>query len=233
MWFRIEMIPLKKKKNLFQYNPIAMLSRNQTVIEEQVNGVSHIIGVLFCLIGMPFLIAKASEQHNFVTVASVVVFGIGMLMVYSFSSLYHLVQNEKKKKQLKIADHISIYYLIAGTYSPLMIAYLNKNTALIFLGIMWLIVLLGTFFKIVNINRFRKASVVMYVLMGWMILFVIRPLWGVMPLQVFWWIVAGGISYTVGVYFYVNSYKKYFHAIWHFFVLLGTLFHYIAIFESL
>ncbi|AOW09467.1 PAQR family membrane homeostasis protein TrhA [Flavobacterium gilvum] len=210
-----------------------MTKRIQTHREEQVNGISHLFGILFCLIGMPFLIAKANEHHNFMTLTSVIVFGIGMLMVYSFSTLYHLVQNKKRKQLLKIADHISIYYLIAGTYSPLMIAYLNRSTALIFLGIMWLIALLGTFFKIINSNRFKKASVVMYLLMGWMIVFVIKPLWGIMPLSVFLWILAGGISYSVGVYFYVNSYKKYFHAVWHFFVLLGTVFHYIAVLKSL
>lgn len=210
-----------------------MRGRIQTRDEELANGVSHILGILFCLIGMPFLIVKACERHNLITETSVIVFGIGMLLVYSFSSLYHLVQKEKTKQLLKIADHISIYYLIAGTYSPLMVVYLNKKTALVFLGIMWLIVVLGTFFKIFYVDRFKFVSVVLYLLMGWMIVFVIKPLWGVIPFSVFLWILAGGISYTAGVYFYVKSYKNYFHSIWHFFVLLGTIFHYVAIFKSL
>src|SRR6478752_6349016 len=129
-----------------------MAKRTQTLKEELVNGISHILGVIFCLTGMPFLIVKANEQHNLVVELSVIVFGIGMLLVYSFSSLYHLVQKEKTKQLLKIADHISIYYLIAGTYSPLMILYLSKKEAFIFLGIMWAIVLLGTFFKIFYVN---------------------------------------------------------------------------------
>jgi len=210
-----------------------MEGRIQTRNEELANGISHIMGVLFCFIAMPPLIIIASKQHDLTTVLSVLTFGIGMLLVYSFSSLYHLVQKEKTKQLLKIADHISIYYLIAGTYSPLMILYLNKKTALIFLGIMWSIVLLGTFFKIFYVNRFKVVSTLLYLLMGWMIVFVVKPLWGVMPLLVFLWILAGGLCYTIGVYFYVNSYKKYFHVIWHFFVLLGTLFHYIAILKSL
>lgn len=210
-----------------------MSTRSQTRKEELANGISHVLGILFCLIGIPFLIAKANEGHNFVTVSSVIVFGIGMLLVYTFSTLYHLAQKEKKKQVLKIADHICIYYLIAGTYSPLMIAYLDKKTALVFLGIMWIIVLFGTFFKVFYVDRFRFVSVMMYVLMGWMIVFVLKPLLEVMPMSVFSWIVAGGISYSVGVYFYMKSYKKYFHVIWHFFVLLGTIFHYIAILKSL
>ena len=182
---------------------------------------------------MPFLIVKAMGQDNLITESSVIIFGIGMLLVYSFSSLYHLVQKEKTKQLFKIADHISIYYLIAGTYSPLMVIYLKKETALVFLGIMWSIVLLGTFFKIFYVDRFKFISVALYLLMGWMIVFVIKPLWGVMPFSVFLWILAGGLSYTVGVYFYVKGHKSYFHTVWHFFVLLGTIFHYVAILESL
>ena len=207
--------------------------RIQTRNEELANGISHALGVLFCLIGMPFLLMKSSGQHNLITESSVIVFGIGMLLVYSFSSLYHLAQKEKTKQLLKIADHISIYYLIAGTYSPLMVIYLNKETALVFLGIMWSIVLLGTFFKVFYVDRFKFVSVLLYLLMGWMIVFVIKPLWGVIPLSVFLWILAGGLSYTIGVYFYMKGHKNYFHTVWHFFVLLGTVFHYVAILESL
>lgn len=210
-----------------------MPKRIQTRPEEVANGVSHLFGVLFCLIGMPFLIAKTREQHNLITEWSVILFGIGMLLVYSFSSLYHFAQKEKAKRLLKIADHSSIYYLIAGTYSPLMVIYLNKETALGFLGIMWFAVLLGTFFKIYYVGRFKSVSVVLYLLMGWMIVFVIKPLWGVIPLSVFLWILAGGLSYTIGVYFYIKGDRIYYHTIWHFFVLMGTIYHYVAIYSSL
>lgn len=210
-----------------------MPKRIQTRPEEVANGVSHLFGVLFCLIGMPFLIAKSRVQHNLITEWSVILFGIGMLLVYSFSSLYHFAQKEKTKRLFKIADHSSIYYLIAGTYSPLMVIYLNKETALVFLGIMWFAVLLGTFFKIYYVGRFKSVSVVLYLLMGWMIVFVIKPLWGVIPLSVFLWILAGGLSYTIGVYFYIKGDRIYYHTIWHFFVLMGTLYHYVAIYSSL
>jgi hemolysin III len=210
-----------------------MSDRIQTRNEELANGISHILGIFFCLIAMPFLIYIVIKQHNLITVLSVLTFGIGMLLVYSFSSLYHLVKKEKTKQILKIADHISIYYLIAGTYSPLMILYLNAENALIFLGIMWSIVLLGTFFKIFFVNRFKIVSTLLYLLMGWMIVFVVKPLWGVIPLSVFLWILAGGVSYSVGVFFYLKGNKKYYHTVWHFFVLLGTVFHYIAILKSL
>ena len=210
-----------------------MQDRDQTRKEELANGISHLVGGGGCLIAIPFLVIIAYKKHDLVTVLSVITFGIGMLLVYSFSTLYHLVLKEKTKRILNIADHISIYYLIAGTYSPLMIIYLNKENALVFLGVMWSIVLLGTFFKIFFINRFKIVSVILYMLMGWMIVFVIKPLWGVMPLSVFLWILAGGLSYTIGVYFYIKGIKNYYHTIWHFWVLLGTGFHYMAIFKSL
>lgn len=210
-----------------------MSNRIQTRKEELSNGISHILGVLFCLIATPFLVLIAIKEHDLITVLSVFIFGLGMLLVYSFSSFYHLVQKENTKRLLNIADHISIYYLIAGTYSPLMIVYLSRETAFIFLGIMWFMVLLGTFFKVFFTHRFKFFSVLLYLVMGWMIVFVVKPLWGIMPLSVFLWILAGGISYTLGVIFYVKSDKKYFHTIWHFFVLIGTVSHYIAILQSL
>lgn len=210
-----------------------MEERIQTRNEELANGISHALGVFFCLMAVPYLIVIAYKEYSLITVLSVLAFGIGMLLVYSFSSLYHLAQKEKTKQRLKIADHISIYYLIAGTYSPLMVIYLKEETALIFLGIMWLLVLLGSFFKIFYVDRFKIVSVVLYLLMGWMIVFVAKPLWGVIPLAVFWWILAGGLSYTVGVYFYIKGSRNYFHTVWHLFVLLGTIFHYIAILLSL
>jgi hemolysin III len=210
-----------------------MSDRIQTPNEELANGISHILGVAFCLIAIPFLINQAFKDHDIVTVLSIFAFGIGMLLVYSFSSLYHLVQKEKTKQLLKIADHISIYFLIAGTYSPLMILYLSKENALVFLSIMWSIVFLGAFFKIFYVDRFKFISVLLYLLMGWMIVFVIKPLWGVIPFSVFLWILAGGLSYTIGVYFYVKGNKNYYHTVWHLFVLLGTVFHYVAILKSL
>lgn len=210
-----------------------MEERNQTRNEELANGISHLLGVFFCVLAMPFLILMASEQQDFSKIVAVYTYGFGMLMVYTFSTLYHLAIKENIKRLLNIADHISIYYLIAGTYTPLMVVYLNKENAFIFLGIVWSLVLLGTFFKIFYMRRFKVFSVALYLVMGWMIIFVIKPLWGAMPLDIFLWILAGGLFYTIGVYFFVNGDKKGFHTIWHFCVLLGTVFHYVAIYKSM
>jgi hemolysin III len=210
-----------------------MLHRNQTQSEELANGISHILGVLFCLIAMPFVIMTAYRRDDSGTVLSVIIFGVGMLLVYTFSALYHLTKDEKIKRLFNTADHISIYYLIAGTYTPLMVLYLNHGIAVIFLGVMWFIVALGTVFKIFYAKRFEFVSMLLYLVMGWMIVFVIKPLWGTVPVAVLALIFAGGISYTFGIYFFVKGDKRYYHTIWHLFVLLGTVLHYISIYLSL
>lgn len=210
-----------------------MFHRSQTRNEELANGISHILGVVFCLIAMPVVIETAYRRNDPVTLLSVITFGVGMLLVYTSSTLYHLAKNEKTKRLLNTADHVSIYYLIAGTYTPLMVRYLNHDTTVAFLGVMWFIVLLGTVFKIFYAKRFEFVSMLLYLVMGWMIIFVIKPLWYTVPSVVLAWILAGGISYTFGVYFFVKGDKRYYHTIWHLFVLLGTVFHYISIFISL
>jgi hemolysin III len=210
-----------------------MFHRSQTRNEELANGISHILGVLFCLIAMPFVIMIAYRRDDSATVLSVITFGVGMLLVYTSSTLYHLTKNEKTKRLLNTADHISIYYLIAGTYTPLMVRYLNHDTTVVFLGVMWFIVALGTFFKIFYAKRFEVLSMLLYLIMGWMIIFVIKPLSHTVPSVVLDLILAGGISYTFGIYFFVKGDKRYYHTIWHLFVLLGTILHYISIYISL
>lgn len=206
--------------------------RKQTPKEEIWNTVTHAVGVALCLVGMAFLYKDALHACNLFEIIALIAFFVGMLLVYGFSTAYHFARNPQRKKMLNKFDHISIYFLIAGTYSPLMAKYLPTRTAIIFLSIMWGIVFVGILYKILFIDRWRWFSVTTYLLMGWMIVFVIKPLIHSIPLSIFCWILAGGISYTVGVYFYVKHRKKYFHTVWHFFVLLGTIFHFIAIYKS-
>ena len=207
--------------------------REQSRKEEIVNAITHGLGIIFCLVAMPFVLANALEDGMGVTFFSVLIFGIGMLMVYAFSTSYHYTQRKRLKEVLLIADHISIYFLIAGTYTPLMLKYLPTETAYIFLGILWSIVLIASILKVFYVNKYQLASLVLYVLMGWMLVFVIKPLLNSMPMPIFLWIVAGGVSYCIGVYFYVKSHKMYYHSVWHLFVLLGTVLHSVSIFLSM
>lgn len=206
-----------------------MPNRAQTRNEEIANVISHSLGILFALIAMPIVLVTAFRDGNFAAFYSIFAFGIGLFLVYTFSTLYHFARDERHKSWLQVADHISIYFLIAGTYTPLVIEYLPPTTAWVFLSVLWSIVLLGMFFKLFFINRFEILSVILYVMMGWMLIFVIKPFIQNVPLSVFTWIVAGGLSYSIGVYFYVKSHKLYYHTIWHVFVLLGSIFHFVSI----
>lgn len=201
-----------------------MIDRPQTRKEEIANAISHFVGILFCIIAMPFILFDTFSYANTTPFYAVLVFAFGMLLVYTFSTIYHWMEKESAKKRLKKWDHISIYFLIAGTYTPLMIKYLNGELAVWFLAILWSLVALGVVYKLCFMDRFEWFSVLLYLAMGWMIVFVVKPLINTMPLDVFWWILAGGISYTIGVYFFIKSHKYFYHTIWHIFVLMGNHF---------
>lgn len=209
------------------------IRRIQNPREEFYNTITHVLGIVFCLIGMPFLLYSSYQKVDIALFISVFIFGFGMLLVYTFSSLYHAAKTERAKDLLQIGDHISIYFLIAGTYTPLMVRYLKPETAMLFLGVMWAIVAIGVIFKLFFTKRFKLLSVLLYLALGWMIVFVIEPLSVTMPFVVFKWILIGGASYSIGVYFYVKDTKTYFHSIWHLFVLLGTVAHFVAVYISL
>jgi hemolysin III len=209
------------------------IGRIQNPREEFYNTITHVLGIAFCLIGMPFLLYSSYQKVDIALFISVFIFGFGMLLVYTFSSLYYAAKTERAKDLLQIGDHISIYFLIAGTYTPLMVRYLKPETAMLFLGVMWTIVVIGVVFKLFFTKRFKLLSVLLYLALGWMIVFVIEPLSVTMPFVVFKWILIGGASYSIGVYFYVKDTKTYFHSIWHLFVLLGTVAHFVAVYISL
>lgn len=206
-----------------------MAKREQTRNEEVANAITHLIGILLSLVAIPFLFVRYISQDDIIGLLSVLAFIVGMLMVYTFSTLYHIAKPSRLKNILNKMDHISIFFLIAGTYTPLIIRYTDTQFSTIFLSILWGIVLVGIFFKIFLIHRLRWFSVALYLLMGWMFIFILKPMLANMPLSVLWWIMAGGVSYSLGVYFYVKSSKPYFHTIWHLFVLAGTVFHFISI----
>jgi len=208
------------------------MKRPQTPKEEQLNTFTHGLGIVFCVIVMPIVLFSIYDESNLKPFFSVLVFAVGMLLVYTFSTLFHAAKNEKTKDLLQIGDHISIYFLIAGTYTPLMVRYLSPETAVVFLTVMWSIVAVGVVFKVFFTKRFKYLSVLLYLFLGWMIVFVLEPLLENIPLSVLWWIIAGGFSYTTGVYFYMKDHKFYYHTIWHVFVLFGTFAHFISVWLS-
>jgi hemolysin III len=153
-------------------------------------------------------------------------------MVFTFSTLYHGFQHEKVKRALKILDHISIYYLIAGTYTPLILIYNNNSFGMTLLCVLWSLTILGTIFKVFYCGRWDVISTVIYLLMGWSMLAGGSSFFERMPNSVLQMVIAGGIIYSLGVIFYLWDRYFYSHALWHLFVLAAAICHYVAILLS-
>ena len=200
--------------------------------QELVNSIMHGFGILFGIISIPILITFSAKGDNINGIIGSSIYGFCFLMVFTFSTLYHSFQHEKVKQALKILDHISIYYLIAGTYTPLVLIYNRNSFGLTLLCVLWLFAILGTFFKIRYCGRWEIISTAIYLLMGWSMLVGGKSFFLRMPAPVFQMIIAGGIIYSIGVIFYLWDKYFYSHAIWHFCVLAAAICHYVAILLS-
>jgi hemolysin III len=208
-----------------------MAHRSQTLLEEIVNATTHGLGVVFALVSMPFLLEKARKMGELMPVLAVSVFGIGMLAVYLSSTLYHAIQSPKLKQRLHVCDHVSIFFLIGGSYVPFVVQYADAPTATIFLSLQWLVILIAAVLKLFFIGKYENVSLFVYVFLGWSVVFLVKPFSATMPFDVFKWILIGGLSYSIGVFFYRWDKQKYAHAVWHLFVLGGTVAHYVAIWK--
>lgn len=209
-----------------------MSDRKQTPQEEIANVITHGAGVVFCLVATPFLIMLTSKNEPANGIWAVSIFSFGMLMVYLSSTLYHAAKGERVKKALRVWDHISIFLLIAGTYTPVVYRYTDHSTSTVFLTVMWSIVALGIIKKLFLTGKYQTLSLILYLALGWMAVFIIKPLIHNVPNEVWYWLAIGGLCYTSGVIFYRWKKLQYHHAVWHCFVLAGTITHYVAIFRG-
>ncbi len=210
-----------------------MNERPYSAKEELTHAITHGAGFLLGLAITPFLILEAMKSPHTGAVPAVMMFCFGMLTTYAASTLYHAVQTPKTKFRLQIWDHISIFFLIGGTYTAVVHIFLEPVLARNFLAVMWSIIAVGAILKLFFTGRFNKLSTAIYVGLGWMLVFIAEPIFATMPLSIFWWIAAGGLSYSAGVIFFSWRSLKYNHGIWHCFVLAGTAMHALAIFQSL
>jgi hemolysin III len=211
-----------------------MKRREQTLNEEKANYITHGLGVLFALITIPILIVSALNKSTYPTVWGVSVYSFSMLMVYTASTVYHAVkQNTNAKRILRIWDHIGIFVMIGGSYTPLVIKYTPTQTATIFLSVMWSVIVLGSLLKIFFTGKYTLMEVAIYLALGWMAVFIIKPLIANVPAQIFIYILTSGIFYSIGVVFYLWKKLNYHHAVWHLFVLAGTLAHFFAVYNSI
>ena len=196
---------------------------------EIANSLSHGAGLVFGIISIPILIIYAIYNSGAKGIFGAATFGAGFLMVYTFSTLYHSFHKPAVKKFLQKLDHISIYYLIAGSYTPFILAYVNDMKGLILLAVLWFLALAGTIFKIFFTGKYDLISTLIYLAMGWLFLAVADSFFQRFPMDCLIMVISGGISYTIGVIFYRWESLPYHHAIWHIFVLGGSICHYFAV----
>ena len=197
------------------------------VEEEFWNTITHFIGLILSIVGISYLI-YTNNNLPALSFVGVVFFGFGLISVYLSSTLYHFVSEPILKEKLRIFDHISIYYLIAGSYAPVCLITLLDQSGIYILISVCFIAILGTFFKLFYTGKFEKLSLALYLLMGWLIIVDIRSLFEILELNAIILLILSGLSYTLGIIFY-SSKKKYAHTIWHLFVLSGSVFHFFLI----
>ena len=160
---------------------------------------------------------------------SAIVFCTSMLLLYTASTLYHAIPHAAAKRRLKVFDHCAIYTLIAGTYTPFTLVALNGTVGWWLFGVVWSLAALGVTFKLFFCGRFKLFSTLVYIGMGWMAVFAVRPMLRTIPVAALAWLLAGGVAYTAGTLFYHNEKLRYSHAVWHLFVLAGSACHFVAV----
>ena len=196
--------------------------------EEFWNGLTHFTGVILTVIGIPLLFYFDNKLTSLSTL-SIILFSFGLLLVYSSSSFYHFVLNPKLKKKFQILDHISIYYLILGSYAPVCLITLYEYSGInIFITVL-ILSIIGTLIKLFFTGRFQIFSLLLYLAMGWLIVIDINFLFELLNIEAKLLLIIGGLSYTLGTIFYSLDKIKYFHSIWHLFVLAGSVSHYLMI----
>lgn len=200
-----------------------------TLKQEVVHSLIHAFGILFGIISIPILTALATNNANVPGIVGASIYGFSFIMLFSFSTLYHGFQQPHVKRVLEILDHISIYFLIAGTYTPFLLIYLKDSFGITLLSVLWGLTVLGIFFKVFFTGRFEAVSVIIYVGMGWILFAGGRRFFTALPAEVMTFIVIGGGLYTIGIIFYLWKGFKWSHAVWHFFVLVAAVCHYVAV----
>jgi hemolysin III len=197
--------------------------------EELANILTHGMGVLFAIVAIPLLISNAVNLNSWQEIIGVSIYTFSFLLVFSMSTIYHSIFDPNFKKVFKILDHMSIYFLIAGTYTPLILFFSNSLSGTVLLSGLWGISLFGIIFKLFFIDKFEIVSVIIYLLMGWSILILPSTFFEAIPSLCHNLIMAGGIFYSVGVVFYLWRKLRYNHAVWHVFVLIGGVCHFGAV----
>ncbi len=197
--------------------------------EELASALTHGLGATAALAGGAVLITLAALYGDGWQLAGAIVFGIALLLLYVASTLYHAIQHPVAKGRLKVFDHCAIYVLIAGTYTPFTLVGLRGPVGWWLFAAIWTLALGGVVFKLFYTGRFKRLSTLIYIAMGWLIVVAAKPMLAALDAWTLGWLLAGGLSYTLGTVFYHRPQMRYSHAVWHLFVLGGSLCHYLAV----
>jgi hemolysin III len=211
-------------------------TRNYSLGEEIANSISHGIGIVFSVVALTILLVYAIWRKNPVAITGFTIYGISSILLYTASTLYHSFRKEKIKSIMRVFDHSAIFLLIAGTYTPVTLIAMKGYWRIGILSAIWLIAVSGILFKILTYNKFEKykvVSLILYILMGWIAVIAIKPMTQTVPIGFLIWLLAGGVAYTAGTIFYGIKKIPYHHAIWHLFVLAGSVLHFLGIFRYL
>ena len=211
---------MDKKTNIQFYSPT----------EEKLNIWSHAFGIFLSIIALVLLIIKAVQQDNIWMKISFPIFGVSLILLYLASTLYHASKEPQKRFKLKVFDHAAIYVLIAGSYTPFTLVSLNGETGWLIFSMVWVMAFTGIILKLFFTGRFKVISTAMYVLMGWLIVFYFQDLTASLHEKGVFYLILGGVLYTIGAILYSIKKIKFNHAIFHFFVLAGSFCHFLSIY---
>lgn len=198
-------------------------------MEEKLNAFTHGVGTVLAVCALIMLTVEAYASGNIWHLVSFSIYGTSLVLLYLASTLYHSFTNDRAKYIFKIFDHAAIYLLIAGTYTPFTLVSLHGALGWTIFGVTWGLAVVGVVFQVFFVKRFKLFSTLCYTLLGWLVLVVIKPLVAAVPTMGVYWLVAGGVFYTVGAVFYLVRRIPYNHAVWHLFVLAGSTAHFIAV----
>jgi hemolysin III len=199
---------------------------NQSIQEEICNSVAHGLGVVFATGGAAVLIVFACLTRNVLNVVSSAVYGFTLIFLFAMSTLYHAFTNRRVKRVFQVLDHCSIFLLILGTYTPICLSLLGGRAGWTLWGFNAALTVVGVTANAVNLRRWRRLSLALYLLMGWSVAAAVKPMLTLLSGGAFLWLLGGGVCYSVGVLFYVAKKPRFMHAVWHVFVLGGAVLHY-------
>ncbi len=206
----------------------SFLNQDYGQSQEIINSITHGIGAILSIFGLIMLLYISIQKEDIWRIVSFAIYGATLIFLYISSTIYHSVTDKRKKYIFRILDHIAIYLLIAGSYTPLTLVLLRGPLGWIIFGVVWLIALAGIFMKIFFFNKTKILSMILYIIMGWLIVVATKPIISILPTGILYLLIVGGLCYSIGIIFYIIPKVPYNHTIWHIFVLAGSFTHFLG-----